>query len=195
MKTLLMVCALVVLLGCLAACGPVATPVSTCEITALTDTNAYFRPSLAADKFGTVSAGTKLTILGRTADNWYAFDPGVAQAGNVGIFRNRWVQASASLSISPTCANLATIYTRVPQAGVCYVMAMESVPVRASPNASAAVIYTLTVGDYAQGMGKAGTWIKIDLASGSVSGVTQQGWVSEAQIGLSGCGSLPTITP
>lgn len=195
MKTLKMVCALMVLLGCLAACGPVATPVPTCEITALTETNAYFRPSLAADKFGTVAVGTKLTIFGRTADNWYAFDPGVAQAGYVGIFRNRWVQASASLSISPTCANLATIYTKVPQAGVCYAMAMGSAPVRQSPNASAAVIYTLALGDYAQGVGKSGTWVKVDLASGSLTGVTQQGWVSEDLIGLTGCGSLPTITP
>ena len=32
---------------------------------------------------------------GRTADGWLGFDPGVAQAANVGIFRLRWSDYAA----------------------------------------------------------------------------------------------------
>lgn len=186
---------MLLLVGFMAACDPIPTPVSTCDITALTETVAYFRPSLAAKEFGKVAPGNKLRITGRTPDNWYAFDPGVAQAGNAGIFRNRWVQAGPSLSISPTCANLSTIFTKVPQPGITYAVAMVSAPVRIAPNPTADIIYTFSVGDYAQALGISGNWTKVDLATSNINGLTQFGWILQDFHTLNDFIVLPMITP
>ena len=175
--------------------SPAATPDATCEITALSATNVYVRPFLTAGIFGTLSAGMKITVLGRTPNNWYAFDPGVAQAGNVGIFRMRWVPAAASLSIPQACLNLGKVYSKVPQPGICYAMVMGISRVYRSPLTTAPVVVTFGEGDWAKVLGKYGTWIKLDL-SDSVIDSTNQGWISQDQVGLNGCPlTLPSVTP
>jgi hypothetical protein len=56
------------------------------------------------DEFSDVvsSAGGSNTFDARTADGWYGFDPGVAQAANVGLYRLWWVRDS--ISFTPSCA-------------------------------------------------------------------------------------------
>ncbi len=51
--------------------------------------------------FGTIGTGETFEALARTADGWIGFDPGIAQAGNIGLAHHRWVQLNASLS--PAC--------------------------------------------------------------------------------------------
>lgn len=51
---------------------------------------AYRESSPLAEVFGTADAGTSVMALARTKDGWLGFDPGVAQAGNVGRARLRW---------------------------------------------------------------------------------------------------------
>lgn len=51
---------------------------------------AYQESSPIAQVFGTADAGTTVIALARTRDGWLGFDPGVAQAGNVGRARLRW---------------------------------------------------------------------------------------------------------
>lgn len=171
------------------------TPVASCEITMLTLTTVYTRPSLAADIFGNISGGNKITALVRTADNWFGFDPGVAQAGNVGVFRYRWVKGGVNLTIPVSCYNL-RLLTNVPLPGICYVMSMGTTPVRQAPTTSSALIYTFVLGDYAQALGRSGNWIKVNLAVSSVSGYSVPGWVHQDLVGLNGCTTaLPIITP
>lgn len=172
-----------------------AAPAASCEITALSNTPAFNRPSLVSDQFGIISTGMKLIALVKTADNWYGFDPGVAQAGNVGAFRYRWVHAANTLSISPVCANL-KILDKVPLPGICYVMSMGTTPVRQTPNTTSTLVYTFTLGDYAQALAKSGTWIKINLAISNISGLSVPGWVSQDLVGLNGCSTpLPILSP
>jgi hypothetical protein len=85
----------VLLLGCTptGSSGP-------CTFTANGDVTAYRLPDGTSALFGTVSAGETHEALARTADGWIGFDPGVAQAGNIGLARDRWVQANLSLSSS-----------------------------------------------------------------------------------------------
>lgn len=171
------------------------TPAASCEITALTLTTAYTRPSLAADIFGSISSGNKITAVVRTSDNWFGFDPGVAQAGNVGVFRYRWVKSGVNLSMPAACNNL-KLLTKVPLPGICYVMSYGSTPVRQQPSTTSGLIVTFALGDYAQALGKYGTWIKVNLAVSSLSGYSVPGWVSQDLVGLNGCTTpLPSVTP
>jgi len=86
--------------GILAACTftPSAGP---CEFTANVPLTAYRIPDIGSDVFGTIGAGEAYEAMARTSDGWLGFDPGIAQAGNVGLAHHRWVQLNASLS--PSC--------------------------------------------------------------------------------------------
>jgi hypothetical protein len=83
----------------MAGCTP--TPSGPCTFTANTPLTAYRLPDATSDVFGTISAGDSFGILARTADGWVGFDPGIAQAGNIGLAHHRWVQLNAS--VSPSC--------------------------------------------------------------------------------------------
>jgi len=83
----------------IAAAG--CTPQGPCEFTGITDLTVYRLPDLYSDVFGTLPAGETHEILARTANGWIGFDPGVAQAGNVGLAHHRWILLNATLS--PFC--------------------------------------------------------------------------------------------
>src|SRR3990172_13443631 len=104
-----------------------------CEAQAEVDIPVYTRPSPAADEFGVLSAGMGVTITGLRSDGWVGFDPGVAQAAHIGVFRLRWIPAGAELSFTGDCASL-PVEPWVPEAGVCYQMSMEPVDVFPVPD-------------------------------------------------------------
>lgn len=83
----------------IAAAG--CTPQGPCEVTGTTDLTVYRLPIVGSDIFGTLPAGETHEVLARTADGWIGFDPGIAQAGNTGLARHRWIQLNATLS--PFC--------------------------------------------------------------------------------------------
>ena len=79
------------------SCTP--TPES-CTLTANTSVTAYRLPDASSNVFGTMPAGDTFVILARTADGWLGFDPGVAQAANIGLARHRWILMNVLLSSS-----------------------------------------------------------------------------------------------
>ena len=87
-------------------CTP--TP-DTCTLTANTPVPAYRLPDAASDAFGTMPTGETYEVLARTADGWLGFDPGVAQAGNIGLAHHRWVLMNVTLS--PSCLNSVELVT------------------------------------------------------------------------------------
>lgn len=166
------------------------TPVAgACELVANAQTTIYQRPSLDAGIFGTLSPGDRATVGAITGDGWIGFDPGTAQAANVGVFRLRWVQRSDAISLEGACSDLPVVVG--PPAGVCFTMAMEDTPVYSEPNSSSAMIVTMHSGDYAKVVGTAGDWFKVDLSVGSL-GLSQSGWMSSQKVNFNGpCESLP----
>ena len=178
--------------------APVFAPVFTpgggaCEIVADGSAAVYQRPSIASDLFGTLSPGDRMQAAAYTADGWFGFDPGVAQAANVGVFRNRWVQWGAAFHLEGACDGLPLVVG--PRPGVCFLMASTDTPVYASPDVSSAVIATIHLDDYAQAIGRVVGWFKVDLSVGS-TGILRQGWITEDLANLNGsCDGLPTLTP
>lgn len=93
------VVSLLVMITFLAGCVPVS-PAGPCEFTANVPLSAFRLPDDTSDFFGTISTGDTYKALARTADGWVGFDPGYAQAGNIGLAHHRWVQLNATLSSS-----------------------------------------------------------------------------------------------
>jgi hypothetical protein len=69
--------------------------------TANEDLTVYRLPDGSSGVFGTMPSGETYEVLAQTADGWVGFDPGVAQAPNVGLARHRWILLSAT--VSPSC--------------------------------------------------------------------------------------------
>ena len=168
-----------------------ADPAGPCVVVAAAETTVYQRPSLDAGVFGILAAGDRIVATAVTHDGWIGFDPGTAQAANVGIFRLRWVQRSNGVSLEGACADLSIVVG--PPPGVCFTMAMEEIPIQSEPSAASTRIATMKSGDYAAVVGRGGDWFQVDLGLGSL-GLNQTGWMSSESINFNGlCKSLPLV--
>jgi hypothetical protein len=167
-------------------------PTSSCTLSAISDVPAYFRPSTESGVFGTLSAGMSVEATACTADGWIGFEPGVAQAANTGIFRLRWVQDSANISLSGACAGLPIV--EGPPAGICFTMPMGDTPVYEEADPTSSLVTTLTVEEFAAVTGRTlDNWYRVDLVIGNTSS-NRAGWMEGAAINLNGpCDDLPVI--
>jgi hypothetical protein len=166
-----------------------------CWLVAIDEIVVYQRPSPGAAVFGTLSAGDQVIAAGITEDGWIGFDPGVAQAANVGPFRLRWVQdENGALTLEGMCDDLPIVVG--PPAGVCFTMAMYDIPVYARAAPSTEVIATMRSGDYAEVEGRtADNWLRVDLSVGSME-LNLVGWIEGEMVNFNGpCDDLPIVTP
>ena len=166
-----------------------------CTPTATTAFEVYTRPSLMADVFGTFSPDfPPVSISGRTADGWLGFDPGVAQAANIGVFRLRWIPPGAPITLAGDCVSV-PIEPWVPAPGVCYQMSMGPVDLHASADPASSVSHTLDVGEFVAVTGRTPTgWLFVNGDDGNVPGVV--GFIAETSMNASGpCDSIPEIAP
>lgn len=191
------------LLALLSACGlggraPSATPTASppytaepatpihepCSLEAERDVTVFTRPDLDALVFGTLEAGTQVIAEGRTIDGWFAFEPAVAQAANVGVFRLRWVheQEQGLRAVGP-CDELPIL--KGPPAGVCFTMPMGETPVYEEPRETSAVIVSLHFGHYAAAIERTEGWARLELSVGN-TGIDETGWVTEDTLNLNG---------
>ncbi len=88
--------------------GPV-NAITTCMLTlpAGTTFTIYYQPDTTSDVFATISDGVTAQAVARTGppDRWIGFDPGVAQADNIGMDRLRWVLPEPEMIVlgGPAC--------------------------------------------------------------------------------------------
>ena len=177
---------------------PSVTAEAACTVVANSDVTLYNRPNTASGEFGTLAAGETAVMMGQTAAGWLGFDPGVAQAANVGIFRLRWVAPDSDVMQSGGCAALTEYPSISPTA--CYEMAMADTPVYEQPDDTAVTIATLPAGEYTAIIGKTDQdWYQVDLSDGSLadSHGGETGWITSAAVNFNGqsCSSLPTVMP
>lgn len=162
---------------------PTLQPPVPCELVADSETIIYQRPSAAADIFSSLGAGERAQVAVRTADGFWGFEPDVAQAGNVGLFRNRWVLNSHTVHLEGDCEAILVVVA--PIAGICYAMSMGDTPVYTSSDTGSPVMSTLHVGDYAMVFDKSPGWANVDLDVSNLL-TAGTGWVEEANIGYNG---------
>jgi len=163
------------------ACTPTPppTPTGPCAITPVNPLTVYMLPSAASDVFGTLASET-YEATAKTADGFYGFDPGVAQAGNSGLYRLRWVLKTKDLTTSAGCANIPTVVG--PITGLCYAMLMTDTPVYSSADAGSSVLVTLHIGDFVMVTGHDTGWFTTDLNVGT-AGMDSIGHIEEGIIG------------
>ena len=75
-------------------------PPETCMMTVSDGTPAFNYPDLSSSQFGTLSPGMPVRAMVRLEEGWVGFDPGMAQAGNSGLKRLRWVQLDERLLLN-----------------------------------------------------------------------------------------------
>lgn len=173
--------------------GGVFTP-GDCEVTTTEETTIYSRPSTAAEVFATVGSGFSIRPGARTSDGWLGFDPGVAQAANIGPFRLRWVEPGTGTR-SGGCGSLPVVWG--PPPGICFFMPMGNTNVYADKDVSSPVDAVLHVGEFAEVLGRdsSGDWVNVDLRPGNTR-LNIQGWVEARFLNMNGpCQSLPTVSP
>jgi hypothetical protein len=164
-----------------------------CTIETYASTTIYSRPDYASDAFFQTDASFVTAIGGRTDSGWLGFDPGIAQAANMGPFRLRWFNFN-DVIVSGDCLHVPVLWA--PQAGFCYDMPMESTQVFASPDAASTLVTTLEPEEFAAILGfNGGDWAQVDLANGN-TGLNSLGWVDETTLNMNGasCSDLPTIS-
>jgi photosystem II stability/assembly factor-like uncharacterized protein len=165
-----------------------------CMVKALTEVTVYNRPSLEAEVFATMPLDESFYVGARTADGWIGFDPASAQAANIGVFRNRWVQEGDEIILEGNCDAIPIVVG--PPPGVCFTMPMEDVPIYADPDASSTVLVTLYPEDYVAVTGKTeDNWFLVDLSVGNL-GIEGTGWMEGIYVNFNGpCFDLPIVTP
>ena len=165
-----------------------------CLLSASSAVIAYNRPSLQAEPFGDLPVGMSLYATARTADGWIGFDPGYAQAANIGVFHHRWVQEGPAIDLEGSCDSLPIVVG--PPPGICFNMFMTDAPLLEQPLPNAAVLHLISSADYAMVIGKsADGWLKIDLSVGNI-GQDIEGWVEGMNANINGpCTDLPIIEP
>lgn len=174
--------------------APTPTPPE-CEVVAVANTTVYDRPSLASPVFGNMSAGDTAPVGGWTPNGWLGFEPGVAQAANMGVFRLRWVENTSSIRLQGPCSQI-PVEPWVPAVGVCYDMAMSDTAVHYLASTGSVVLATMHPGDFAAVTGVTSTgFARVDLLGGFPQRPIK-GWIQSSDLNLNGpCESLPTISP
>lgn len=149
----------------------------------------YCRPSTASSPFGVLAPGESLMVCSRTVGGWLGFQPGVAQAGNIGPFRLRWVRPDSS-AMPADSVRLSWVEPLLPRA--VYLMAYDTVRVFASPPGESEPLAVIPRNGWArvEARDPSGNWYLVRTESGCL------GWSSLTAAGLSGDpDTLPTVKP
>lgn len=143
----------------------------------------FSQPTTSQSQWGTLSYGSYVGVVGRTSDGWYAFDPAVAQAPNVGIYRLRWVQTTAKITLTgASCGTLPIIdvgYTET--SGQCFVTPanVSNVPIYPQTTYDVGAVGVLSAGATAVVVGQTPTnwygsptgWYAVDLGTAQAGNV------------------------
>ena len=180
----------------LPAFPPPLPTLRSCTFTATGDLTLYRLPDFNSNVFATVGSGFDWFANSRTVDGWIGFDPGYAQAGNIGPFHNRWIAPNAPVRLSSGCSALPVVWG--PSPGICFVTpVITTINIYAQPDTSSTVAGRLHGSDFAAVLGTTANedWTKVDLAPGN-TGSPVTGWVQHSQVYPQGsCGSIPIISP
>lgn len=140
------------------------------------------RPDAADGRWGVLAPGDSVEIEAATSDGWLGFDPGVAQAGNSGSFRYRWIEPGGSFTVTGDPSTLEVVWG--PGAGITYAMTFEPVSVHSEPDSLSAVLGTLPGESAAAVVSQEGDWLGIDPTDGPAPDCPA-GWVSLAEVSIS----------
>ena len=166
-----------------------------CTIVVNATTTLYTRPNKESDEFGQITPVDVGVIAGgKTLDGWIGFEPGVAQAPNVGPFRLRYIPPNSSVTLVGNCNALPVVPNLSPKQ--CFVMTQVDIPIYKDATSTSPVVATMHFGDYIEAVGKKGKssnlFYKVASTFGSLASGTV-GYVSSATVDFNGACNLKTL--
>ncbi|MCD4700342.1 MAG: hypothetical protein K8S24_00650 [Candidatus Aegiribacteria sp.] len=130
-----------------------------------------------------LAPGDQVVLSGRTIDGWLGFDPGVAQAANIGSFRLRWIADDARYVIDGELSSVPVVWG--PRAGITYAMIYRTSPLYAEPDSLSAIIDSVPSYSAAGIISRTEDWFRLDLSIGSL-GRDAEGWIEAMDVSVSG---------
>jgi hypothetical protein len=174
------------------ACGEVArAPSAHCEdiepgvVTLIGEDSltVYSKPDSSAGEWSTLAPGNSVEIAARTAEGWLGFDPGVAQAGNSGSFRYRWIAPGGAYDLQGDPVGLDVMWG--PSPDVAYAMTFEPVAIYLEPDSLSTVIDHLPGASAAAIELAIAGWYEVDPSDGP-SPTTMPGWIRNDAVSING---------
>lgn len=154
-----------------------------CILICLDSMNVLTRPDSSAMFIIRLAPGDKVVLSGRTIDGWFGFDPGVAQAVNIGSFRLRWISGDERYAIDGELSSVPVVWG--PRAGIAYAMIYESSPLYSEPDSNSAVVDSVPSSSAAGIVLRTEDWYLLDLSIGSL-GRDAEGWIEAMDVSVSG---------
>jgi hypothetical protein len=154
-------------------------------IIANVQTTVFQRPGIKADIFGFLNSGDSVIGLARSSNGWVGFDPGIAQAANLGVFRLRWVNLDRSIKmIQGEFQDLPLVWTPLP--GVCYNMFLNQSYLYSYPDIDSEIIDSFNPEDIAEILEFDSTgWVLIvSISEDTVNSFS--GWIKPEDINFNG---------
>ena len=161
---------------------------SECILVCLDSVDVFNRPDSSALFMSSLAPGDQVVISGRTADGWLGFDPGVAQAANIGSFRLRWIASDAKYVTDGEVGSVPVVWG--PQAGITYAMIYEASHLYSEPDSSSAIVDSVPSSCAAAIVSRTENWYLLDLSIGPLE-LDIEGWIESLDVSFSG--NLDTI--
>ncbi len=159
-----------------------------CILVCLDSMDVFKRPDSSALFMVRLAPGNQVVVTGRTVDGWLGFDPGVAQAANIGSFRLRWIAGDARYVTDGELSCVPVVWG--PQAGITYAMIYELQPLYSEPDSNSAVVDSVPASGAAAIVSRTENWYLLDLNIGPL-GRDSEGWIESMDVSVSG--NLDTI--
>ena len=159
-----------------------------CILVCIDSVDVFTRPDSSAMFMSRLAPRDQVVISGRTVDGWLGFDPGVAQAANIGSFRLRWIAGDERYVTDGELSTVPVVWG--PRAGVTYAMIYESSPLYSEPDSNSAVVDSVPSSCAADIIFRTEDWYLLDLSIGPL-GRDIEGWIRAADVSVSG--NLDTI--
>ncbi len=159
-----------------------------CILICLDSMDVFTRPDSSASFMIRLTPRNQVVISGRTVDGWLGFDPGVAQAANIGSFRLRWIAGDARYVVDGELDSVPVVWG--PRAGITYAMIYQTSPLYSEPDSFSAIVDS--VPSYSAGgiVSRTEDWFLLDLSIGPL-GQDIEGWINALDVSVNG--KLDTI--
>jgi hypothetical protein len=154
-----------------------------CLLISLDSIVVFQRPDSCAAVWSILAAFEGIVLSGRTVDGWLGFDPGVAQAGNIGSFRLRWISKDENFVIDGELDSISVVWG--PGAGITYAMIYQDSPLFMEPDSLSMVIDSIPSGSAAGIISRTENWYLLDLNESPLED-SIQGWISSLFVSVSG---------
>lgn len=154
-----------------------------CLLISLDSIDVFQRPDSCATVWSMLAAFETVVLSGRTDDGWLGFDPGVAQAANIGSFRLRWISEGENFVIEGELDSVSVVWG--PGAGITYAMIYQDSPMFVEPDSLSVIIDSIPSGSAAGIILRTEDWYLLDLNESPLDD-SIQGWIQSLSVSVSG---------